>query len=122
MSKTIAVLATLDTKGDEASFLKEQLAQLGSDALLVDMGVIGEPAIAADVSREEVAKAGGTPLADLLQDPSREVRPGDERQAAGMRVALGVSSAGGALSGASMKSYSSYNRIETLLPLADSRS
>ena len=72
MTKTIAVVVTLDTKGDEASYLKEQLAALGSDALIVDIGVVGEPQTPADLTRAEVAAAGGTPLATLLDDPTRE--------------------------------------------------
>jgi uncharacterized protein (UPF0261 family) len=71
-TKTIAVLVTLDTKGEEASYLREQLQALGARALLVDVGVIGAPAIAADISREEVAAAGGTPLAELLENPTRQ--------------------------------------------------
>ena len=70
--KTIAVLATLDTKGQEAEFLREQLKALGSKALLVDMGVLGKPAARADVTRKQVAKLGGTPLPALQKDPSRE--------------------------------------------------
>ena len=42
-ARSIAVLATLDTKGQEAEFLREQLKALGSRALVVDMGVLGEP-------------------------------------------------------------------------------
>ena len=72
MSKTVAVLATLDTKGQEAGFVKEQLEQLGSHALLLDLGVVGEAAIPADLSRVTVAQAGGTPLPELLQNPTRE--------------------------------------------------
>lgn len=72
MNKVIAVLATLDTKGQEAQFLREQLEALGSTALLIDLGVIGEAALAADVSREEVARAGGTPFDRLLQHATRE--------------------------------------------------
>lgn len=71
-TKVIAVLATLDTKGDEAGFLREQLEALGSRALIVDMGVVGSASIDGDVTREEVAETGGTPLATLLEDPSRE--------------------------------------------------
>ncbi len=73
--KTIAVLATLDTKGQEAQYLREQLKELGSAAFLVDMGVLGNPAtkvVKGDVTREEVAKAGGTPLEQLRANPSRE--------------------------------------------------
>lgn len=70
--KVIAVLATLDTKGDEAAFLREQLGRLGSDAWIVDLGVLGEPAITADVSRQQVAKAGGKELTELQRAPKRE--------------------------------------------------
>lgn len=72
MTKTVAVLATLDTKGAEAQYLREQIAALGSQALVIDMGVVGQPQVPADVSREAVAEAGGTPLATLLAEPSRE--------------------------------------------------
>jgi uncharacterized protein (UPF0261 family) len=70
--KTIVVLGTLDTKGLEAGFLKEQIEHFGHKALLVDTGVVGKPTLAADVSREAVARAGGTELAELLKHPSRE--------------------------------------------------
>jgi uncharacterized protein (UPF0261 family) len=70
--KTIAVLATLDTKGREAEFLREQIGAHGLLALIVDVGVTGAPAAKADVTRAEVAEAGGTPLVRLLQNPDRE--------------------------------------------------
>ena len=71
--KTIAVLATLDTKGPEAEFLRKQILSHGQKALLIDVGVTGTPGAKADVTREEVAEAGGTPLLRLLANPSREV-------------------------------------------------
>ncbi|MCJ7558853.1 MAG: Tm-1-like ATP-binding domain-containing protein, partial [Gammaproteobacteria bacterium] len=71
--KTIVVLATLDTKGVEAQYVKEKIEKLGTKTLIIDVGVVGEPAIRADVSREAVAEAGGTSLAKLLEDPDREV-------------------------------------------------
>lgn len=70
--KVIAVLATLDTKGQEAEFLREQLEALGSRALLVDIGVMNAPATKADLTRAQVARAGGTPLAALQAGKSRE--------------------------------------------------
>jgi uncharacterized protein (UPF0261 family) len=72
-NKTVVVLATLDTKGVEAEYLREQIEKLGEKALVVDVGVVGQPATKADVTREEVAEAGGTPLAELLRHPDREV-------------------------------------------------
>lgn len=72
MPKIIAVLATLDTKGQEAEFLREQLHALGSRALLVDIGVLNRPATRADVTRAQVARAGGTALGVLQAGQSRE--------------------------------------------------
>ncbi len=72
MPKLIAVLATLDTKGQEAEFLRQQLEALGSRALVVDLGVLNAPAARADVRRAQVARAGGTSLAALKATPSRE--------------------------------------------------
>jgi uncharacterized protein (UPF0261 family) len=72
MPKVIAVLATLDTKGQEAEFLRQQLRALGSRPLVMDMGVLGVPAARADVTRAQVARAGGTTLAALRRDPTRE--------------------------------------------------
>ncbi len=71
--KTIVVLATLDTKGHEAQYLREQIEKMGDKALVVDVGVVGTPAARADITREAVAEAGGTPLAKLLEKPDREV-------------------------------------------------
>lgn len=71
--KTIAVLATLDTKGLEAQYLREQIEALGDHALVIDTGVTGIPAARTDVTRQEVADAGGVPLAKLLEHPDRQV-------------------------------------------------
>ncbi|MBI2194963.1 MAG: Tm-1-like ATP-binding domain-containing protein [Planctomycetes bacterium] len=70
---TVAVLATLDTKGREAQYLREQIERLGDKALVVDTGVVGNPAAKADVTRQEVAEAGGASLVKLLANPTREI-------------------------------------------------
>ena len=72
-AKTIAVLATLDTKGVEAQYVREQIERMGAKALVIDVGVVGQPAARADVTRQEVAEAGGMSLAKLLENPDREV-------------------------------------------------
>lgn len=91
MVKTVAVLATLDTKGDEALFLKERIEAAGCRALLVDLGVLGKAAAPAGITREQVAAAGGTPLADLARDPTRQrafpvMIQGASRLLAGLRA------------------------------------
>jgi uncharacterized protein (UPF0261 family) len=71
--KTIVVLATLDTKGREAEYLRQQIEKFEDRALIVDTGVVGAPVIPADITREEVAEAGGMALAKILESPTREV-------------------------------------------------
>jgi uncharacterized protein (UPF0261 family) len=71
--KTIIILATLDTKGVETQYVREQIEKLGEKAMVIDVGVVGKPATTADITRQEVAEAGGTPLKELLEDPDREV-------------------------------------------------
>ena len=71
--KTIAVLATLDTKGTEAEYLCRQIEKLNNIALVIDTGVVGTPTSEADITRQQVAQAGGTSLKTLLESPTREV-------------------------------------------------
>ncbi|GAB3261096.1 Tm-1-like ATP-binding domain-containing protein [Arthrobacter pigmenti] len=59
---TVALLGALDTKGPEYAFVRDQLRAEGCDALLIDVGVLGDPRIAADISRHQVAEAAGANL------------------------------------------------------------
>jgi uncharacterized protein (UPF0261 family) len=67
----VYILATLDTKAEEAVFVRDTLAGLGIAVRLVDTGCLGEPAIVADISREDLFQAGG---ADLVQLRARADR------------------------------------------------
>ena len=49
--KTIAVLATLDTKGREAEYVRKQIEAFGQNAIVVDTGVVGQPSTQADITR-----------------------------------------------------------------------
>ncbi len=62
---TVLLFATLDTKGAEAGYLRDLLRASGVAVRLVDTGCLGEPALAADVPREELFAAAGTTLAAL---------------------------------------------------------
>src|SRR4051812_33126663 len=62
---TVVLVGTLDTKGEEYSFLRDRLRQAGVDALLVDVGTQGPPRAEPDIPREQVAAAGGLDLAAL---------------------------------------------------------
>ncbi|TDB78250.1 UPF0261 family protein [Actinomadura sp. KC216] len=61
---TVVLVGTLDTKGPEYAWLRDRVRELGCDAVLVDVG-IGPSELDADVTAEEVARAGGASLAAL---------------------------------------------------------
>src|SRR5262249_36783523 len=56
----VVLIGTLDTKGTEIGFVRDLLRSAGVETLVIDAGVMGPPAIAPDVSREEVFAAAGT--------------------------------------------------------------
>jgi uncharacterized protein (UPF0261 family) len=59
---TVALIGTLDTKGDEIAYVRDRLTALGAGALVIDSGILGAATIAADVTREDVARSGGHTL------------------------------------------------------------
>jgi len=73
MTKVIAILATLDTKGAECAYLRDEIARLGASPLLIDIGVVADATIPSDISSAEVATRGGTALSVLRDNPSREI-------------------------------------------------
>lgn len=62
---TIALIGTLDTKGDEYLFLAEQIRRRGHSVLVIDVGTLDSPKLKPDISREQVAMAGGTTLTEI---------------------------------------------------------
>ena len=71
MTKTVALLGALDTKGAEYGFVKECIEARGHKTLLIDVGVLGDPVIEPDVTRREVAAAGGADLDQLVAKQDR---------------------------------------------------
>jgi uncharacterized protein (UPF0261 family) len=63
---TIALLGTLDTKGDEHDFVAEQIRKRGHKTLHIDVGTGAPPRVKPDITREEVAQAAGIDLAALV--------------------------------------------------------
>jgi len=61
MDKTVAIVATLDTKGYEAKYFKEQIERKGKNTLVIDDGMLDAPlAIKPDITQEVVAEAAGS--------------------------------------------------------------
>ncbi|MGB9627099.1 MAG: Tm-1-like ATP-binding domain-containing protein [Thermodesulfobacteriota bacterium] len=69
--KRIAILATLDTKGEEAEFLKKLILERGHQPIVVDIGSDGNPMISADISADEVARAAGVTIDELRASKDR---------------------------------------------------
>ena len=70
---SVYLLATLDTKGTEAAFVRDRLRAAGVDVVVVDCGCVGEPTCPADVSRDEVFRAAGKLLPQMQSQGERGV-------------------------------------------------
>ena len=64
MVNTIAIVGTLDTKGEEIAYIKEIIRREGHNVLVIDVGTY-DPAITPDISNEEVAKVAGVSIKEL---------------------------------------------------------
>lgn len=58
-SKKILILVMAEEKWQEADFLRQEIESRGYPALILDMGLTGNPQGACDISREEAIAAGG---------------------------------------------------------------
>lgn len=84
MGKSIAILATLDTKGDQVEYLKKTVEDKGHRVILIDVGVLGEPYCEPEFDKNEVARASGMEIDELiaLRDTGRvmdKMRQGAEK-------------------------------------------
>jgi len=71
--RIIALIGTLDTKGTELRYIKDQIERFGCGTFIVDSGIRGEPVnVRPDISREEVARAAGTDIDRLRELPRGE--------------------------------------------------
>lgn len=68
---TIAVLGTLDTKGEEHAFLVDKIRSLGHETVLIDVGTGSNPTVTPDITRDEVAATGEVNLEPLLNRQDR---------------------------------------------------
>ena len=54
--KKIVIIATLDTKGEEVSYLKELILKRGHQPFIIDIGCGKEARLEADITADEVAR------------------------------------------------------------------
>jgi uncharacterized protein (UPF0261 family) len=76
MSQKVAVIGTLDTKGEEFAYLCDSIKSCGLGVLVIDAGVLGDPPFAPDISRAMVAEAANENLEALIarRDRGQSVR------------------------------------------------
>jgi uncharacterized protein (UPF0261 family) len=72
VTKSVLIIATLDTKGHEAAYIRDGLNRLGIKTTVIDTGILGEPlGIIPDISHEELAAVGGLSLQELQNSGTR---------------------------------------------------
>lgn len=82
--KRILILATLDTKGAEARYLRNILLERGMETLLMDLSMrLVEGPTGADISADDVARAGGLSLKRMSD--SRQMAANMEAMISGAR-------------------------------------
>ena len=64
--KSILLVATLDTKGEETEYIKKIIESMGHKVIIADDGILDKPQIKADISRQEIASAAGSSIEALV--------------------------------------------------------
>ena len=68
---TILLIGTLDTKGIEIAFVRDQLQEAGLQVLVADAGILGPPSFPPDLPREELFAAAGFRVEELKRAADR---------------------------------------------------
>jgi uncharacterized protein (UPF0261 family) len=66
MAKTVVITATLDTKGEETRYVKELIEKRGHKTIIIDTSMLGKAPFPPDISHDEVAKAAGTNMSEIM--------------------------------------------------------
>jgi uncharacterized protein (UPF0261 family) len=72
MTKNIALISTLDTKGPEAKFMADLIRQRGHHAVILDVGPLSGQESGADYSSHDIAVEAGKDLTRLNREESRD--------------------------------------------------
>ena len=62
----VLLIATFDTKAEEALYLRRKMESLGCRVLSMDTGILLESGAATDIDRHQVAKAGGSSVREMV--------------------------------------------------------
>jgi len=70
--KYVLVIGTLDTKGEEILFLKQQIERKHCGAIVIDVSMGSEPLFKADVGPAEIARLGGSTIEEIRLSKDRD--------------------------------------------------
>ena len=71
MEKCLLLIATLDTKGREAEYVRDCARTLGVNVILMDIGILGHAPVIPDITKLDLAEAAGVNLPDLIDRNDR---------------------------------------------------
>lgn len=71
MKKQLLIVTTLDTKGREAAYVRDCVEHLGSQPILVDVGILLKAQTDPHITRYELAEAAGYDLDRLIAERDR---------------------------------------------------
>jgi len=83
----VLIVATMDTKGEEALYLKSCFDKFQQPVLIMDAGIRGESPVKVDVTREQVAESGGNTLA-AVRDMGHESKSLEAMIAGAKEIAI----------------------------------
>jgi uncharacterized protein (UPF0261 family) len=72
MEKSLLIIATLDTKGREAAYIKDCVQTFGIHPILMDVGTLENPQTEPDITSREVIEAAGS-RPDLIKGKDRSI-------------------------------------------------
>lgn len=73
----ILLVGTLDTKGEEIEYLRNAISRCGCRCIIMDVGIIGQPTVVADITSDVVIERGGGDRARLIDAAAKGSARGD---------------------------------------------
>lgn len=66
IAKRILLIGTYDTKEPEMRFIEQAVREQGAVVLTMDVSVLGDPQTPTDISKHDVAAAGGMTIDEVI--------------------------------------------------------
>ncbi|MFH1115254.1 MAG: Tm-1-like ATP-binding domain-containing protein [Pseudomonadota bacterium] len=73
MNKSIVIVGTSDTKGEQLDLLRKKLRLMGDKPILMDISMGGKPTLDAEVPPHEIAEMAGKNIEEILSSTDRRI-------------------------------------------------